>query len=366
MLFLIGWGLSEIAFRQDWFPWLIHIGYLDGFPISTGWQVAGAVRVGFFFLEASLAQRRVTVKKLTLVLLGLLFLGCSLNPAQVVEHSGEDLVEATSTVALVEPSRTSTAASTPTESPAPSSPRPSPIQTPGLPTPTPIVYLVRAGDTLAVIADRFQTSIEAIAAENKIVDVNQIAVGQALTIPVGAVAPQQTKAPGAAGTDTPVSAQAVTPDEAVPEVEKNWPGLCHPSLTEEGARVADLPIGESVELTGYLYVKASIFVSNNRYTFTFRPAPYQSYDSETWHSQCTIHARIPRDREGRPNHVKEYGTSFPSVVVLDMNGREIRGWTRIRDSRHVRLKGTVVQPYAMATGLGGSHTIDVTEIELLD
>jgi len=51
VLFLIGWGLSEVAFSQASFPWLVriwklHLGleYLDAFPISVGWRIAGAVK----------------------------------------------------------------------------------------------------------------------------------------------------------------------------------------------------------------------------------------------------------------------------------------------------------------------------------
>jgi hypothetical protein len=50
--FLIGWGLSEIAFSQASFPWLVRIWklrlgieYLDAYPISAGWRIAGAVKV---------------------------------------------------------------------------------------------------------------------------------------------------------------------------------------------------------------------------------------------------------------------------------------------------------------------------------
>lgn len=50
--FLIGWGLSEITFRQASFPWLVriwnlHLGmaYLDAFPISAGWLIMGMVKV---------------------------------------------------------------------------------------------------------------------------------------------------------------------------------------------------------------------------------------------------------------------------------------------------------------------------------
>jgi hypothetical protein len=51
ILFLFGWGLSEVAFSQASFPWLIriwklHLGleYLDAFPISPGWQIIGGVK----------------------------------------------------------------------------------------------------------------------------------------------------------------------------------------------------------------------------------------------------------------------------------------------------------------------------------
>jgi hypothetical protein len=50
-LFFIGWGLSEVNFRQASFPWLVRIWkrnlgleYLDAFPLSDSWQIAGAVK----------------------------------------------------------------------------------------------------------------------------------------------------------------------------------------------------------------------------------------------------------------------------------------------------------------------------------
>jgi hypothetical protein len=52
VLFLVGWGLSEIAFSQASFPWLVRIWklrlgleYIDAFPTSAGWQIVGAVKV---------------------------------------------------------------------------------------------------------------------------------------------------------------------------------------------------------------------------------------------------------------------------------------------------------------------------------
>ena len=154
--------------------------------------------------------------------------------------------------------------------------------------------------------------------------------------------------------------------ETAPEAERSWPGICHPAPENESARVANLPLGETVELTGYLYLKIVTRVSRERIVFSFCPAPYESYPPGSRSDWCTIHAWIHRDMAGSPNHVREYGTTWTSVVILDMHGREIRGWTGTRDSRHVRVVGTVVQPYGSATGLGGSHTIEVSEIELLE
>jgi hypothetical protein len=51
VLFLIGWGLSEVTFCQASFPWLVRIwkpylglAYLDAFPISVEWQNAGVIK----------------------------------------------------------------------------------------------------------------------------------------------------------------------------------------------------------------------------------------------------------------------------------------------------------------------------------
>jgi hypothetical protein len=71
VFFLVGWGLSEIAFSQASFPWLVriwkfHLGleYIDAFPISDGWQMVGAVKVlagiGAAVILAIASRRRGT------------------------------------------------------------------------------------------------------------------------------------------------------------------------------------------------------------------------------------------------------------------------------------------------------------------
>jgi LysM repeat protein len=72
-----------------------------------------------------------------------------------------------------------------------------------LPTPTPIStgavgkidYVVQTGDTLALIAARLNSTVDAIMKENKIQDANKINVGDKLKIPVNIITPTKTSAP---------------------------------------------------------------------------------------------------------------------------------------------------------------------------
>jgi LysM repeat protein len=86
-----------------------------------------------------------------------------------------------------------------------------------LPTPTPlpenlprgfiIEYQVLPGDTLAVIAIKFNSTVEAIMEENELENENEILAGQILKVPVNLVTPVPTKPPtvldGATATPTP-------------------------------------------------------------------------------------------------------------------------------------------------------------------
>jgi LysM repeat protein len=61
-------------------------------------------------------------------------------------------------------------------------PTPTPEPTPR-PTPTPRVYVVKSGDTLFAIAERFGVTVDAIIEANDIANPNAIVPGQRLTIP---------------------------------------------------------------------------------------------------------------------------------------------------------------------------------------
>jgi len=74
-----------------------------------------------------------------------------------------------------------------TGTPVPQTPAPTAAQTvPPTPAPTPApvrTYTIVAGDTLASIAQRFGTTVEALQAANGISDADEIVIGQVLVIP---------------------------------------------------------------------------------------------------------------------------------------------------------------------------------------
>jgi LysM repeat protein len=66
---------------------------------------------------------------------------------------------------------------------------------PNLPRGTLIDYVVQSGDSLAGIANLFNSTIEAISEENNITNPNELFVGQLLRIPVNLVTPTATRPP---------------------------------------------------------------------------------------------------------------------------------------------------------------------------
>ena len=120
--------------------------------------------------------------------------GGALDPARLFGSGSEASGTASGTP---EDSPAPTEAPTPTATPLPTpSPRPTASPTPTLaptPTPTPAptpappppqtTYVVQSGDTLAAIAQRFGTTVEALQSANGISDPDEIRVGQVLVIP---------------------------------------------------------------------------------------------------------------------------------------------------------------------------------------
>ena len=92
---------------------------------------------------------------------------------------------------------------------------PLPTATPipaNLPPGTKVTYYVQSGDTLAVIAAKFNSTIDAIIKENKIVDANAIQVSQKLVIPINLVTATATRPPtSTAGPTSGAAFPSVTP-----------------------------------------------------------------------------------------------------------------------------------------------------------
>lgn len=146
-------------------------------------------------------------------------------------------------------------------------------------------------------------------------------------------------------------------------LEIDWGGICPPSPEKEGQVVANLEMGSTVEIEGYLYVKSTSIKRDEAMVFTLRAV---SYYGTGWSRECRIHVFVPIGTG--PNHVGELPKKFKftDVVVWDKDGREIRGWERSLDGYHVHVTGQVVKAYGGATGLSGSNTIRLTEITLLE
>jgi len=89
-----------------------------------------------------------------------------------------------------------------------------------LPTPSPIPlsmrrgtlveYTVQTGDTVAIIAEKFNSTVDEIVAENELEDPNAIFVGQKLNIPVNLVTPIPTSTPGPSPTTGAIATPTLT------------------------------------------------------------------------------------------------------------------------------------------------------------
>ena len=74
-----------------------------------------------------------------------------------------------------------------------------------------IDYIVQTGDTLAIIAEKFNSTVEEIVKQNDLTDPNNIFVGQKLVIPVNLVTPVPTNTPGPSPTSALTATATATP-----------------------------------------------------------------------------------------------------------------------------------------------------------
>lgn len=116
-------------------------------------------------------------------------------------------------------------------------------------------YIVEAGDTLSQIAERFDTSVEAIMANNELADATLIFVGQELTIPApddaGETAASGSTDGSSSGSDDS-STSAASSDASTYVVQPGdtaWAiANAHDSTIEELAEANDLTVEELASL----------------------------------------------------------------------------------------------------------------------
>lgn len=149
--------------------------------------------------------------------------------------------------------------------PTPAAPTPIPTATPFAVRPQPTIvaassseprqaatYIVEAGDTLSQIAERFNTTVEAIMASNELTDATVILVGQELTIPP--TEGDDTGSDGDASTDgsNGDSDSAADSDPSIYVVQAGdtaWAiANAHDTTVEELAEANDLTIEELASL----------------------------------------------------------------------------------------------------------------------
>jgi hypothetical protein len=146
-----------------------------------------------------------------------------------------------------------------------------------------------------------------------------------------------------------------------------WDDICHPMATtyDPNDWVADVGLGSTVDLTGYLYVKSIFSTNGTTYPLSLRSVAYSTGVSGTpaWNCDVTVQIAVgygPNQIEPLPSNF-----SYSDVRVRDATGTVITGWTGILDSKHVRVVGLGTPEYGGDNGLPGTDTITLQTLQAL-
>jgi LysM repeat protein len=145
------------------------------------------------------------------------------NPGIVMTNTAVITAAAEVPVLPTEQNTPTTAPPTSTSTPVPPTSTATPLPPTATPSVVASVHIVEAGETLSAIANRYQVSVQAIAAANGLSNPNHIVVGQRLVIPtsgqVGPTAtrsPQPTRRPAPTNTPRPAVTKAPQPPTSTP------------------------------------------------------------------------------------------------------------------------------------------------------
>lgn len=163
--------------------------------------------------------------------------------------------------------------------------------TPPAGTPTPVVHVVRSGDTLLAIATQYGVTVADIQAANGIDDPSKLNIGQEIVIPVGGYQPPagaETTTPDgtvtatsrAVARTTPTPTVRATAETPVPE-ETPEPGVAPATeepATEPTATAAPAPTPTSAEVVLSGKIVYSVFAPER--TLQGQPGSYDIYMSD--------------------------------------------------------------------------------------
>ena len=257
-----------------------------------------------------------------------------------------------------------TAAPTPTatpEQPAAPTETPSPA-----PSPEPVVYVVRAGDALAAIAQAYGVSMQAIVEANDIADADRIEPGQELLIPDPAQIPTTVGQPGGSA-----AASGATPVPALEQIEDTDPG---PPFTVQVSanRAAQDPLVEKSRtylVTGIVrnhgdkaHALSALHVTfydaeGFRGTFRKAPVPWRTGGEWLWHGQtdADMAALLLAPGEEWPFSVRITAQDMASFLIhpdaapterVSMPVRLGGLWLRNDGTGYVRITGTATNENA--------------------
>lgn len=102
----------------------------------------------------------------------------------------------------------------PTATPFSKRPEPTIVTGAGAQSATEVAYTVVPGDTLSGLAERFDTTVDAILKRNRLTNAAQVQIGQRLVVPVGAGARATPTPAGTTPTPTPRAGGTATPTPA--------------------------------------------------------------------------------------------------------------------------------------------------------
>ena len=202
-----------------------------------------------------------------------------------------------------------TPSTTPDMKPISLPPSPAPGQPPSTMMPTPMVHVVRSGDTLFWISEKYNVSRERIIEENNLADPDVLVVGQELIIP-----PLETEVASPTPTEIAPSPTAAPPSPTATPTEEEF-DLEITHIVARGRQEAEVLVltnyGRDVRLQGwtlsngrgqvYTFPNLTLFSGNSVriYTTKGRNIPsdlYWGLDSAAWGQEVEV--AILKDPQG--------------------------------------------------------------------